>query len=128
MGLKRPAVVVSNSCRVEKARIFSCLTDPSVLARNSLSTPQRPLEIVAMPNDRIELAMQAIEAYLKQHPEAADSIEGIACWWLRGEISVEEVAESLDRLLGKGVIKEWELPDGRTIYVSASRVDAAKKN
>ncbi len=47
--------------------------------------------------------------YLLHHPEAEDTLEGIARWWLeRGRITrtVDEVGESLELLLARGLIQE----------------------
>ena len=46
-------------------------------------------------------AAEAIEAYLAQHPAAADSEQGIAQWWLPAmgmEVPMEVVCEALDWL------------------------------
>lgn len=47
--------------------------------------------------------------YLVSHPNAEDTLEGIARWWLdRGRIerTVDEVGESLELLLARGLIQE----------------------
>lgn len=49
----------------------------------------------------------AIKCYLDAHPNAADSVEGIAHWWLtrqRFEDATEVVEEALERLVAKGEI------------------------
>ncbi len=58
---------------------------------------------------RIRETARAIEQYLLQHPRAADSLEGIAGWWLarqRIENELEVVRAALLRLADEGVIVE----------------------
>ncbi|TPW17771.1 MAG: hypothetical protein FD130_530 [Halothiobacillaceae bacterium] len=56
---------------------------------------------------RVSGVAQEIERYLEAHPEAADSLEGIAMWWvshqrIRAEIAVVQAA--LERLADSGVV------------------------
>lgn len=63
--------------------------------------------------------MAAIEAYLAHHPEAADSAEGIARWWLAGrgiETDTETVTRALQRLVEYGAVRVRSTPDGRRLY------------
>ena len=49
-----------------------------------------------------------IECYLKNHPNAADTIEGITKWWLSGlgiEVSSLLVQQALNYLGSKSVVK-----------------------
>jgi hypothetical protein len=62
---------------------------------------------------------EAICAYLVRHPDAADSEDGIAAWWMPPmglQASVAEVAAALARLCREGRIEQQRLPDGRVIY------------
>lgn len=46
--------------------------------------------------------------YLLRHPQARDSVEGIAQWWLlaqRVEDEVENVKEALDLLIREGLVE-----------------------
>ncbi len=75
-----------------------------------------------MPEQRLGEVMEAIEAYLARHPEAADSAEGIARWWLATgglEASVDEVQRALARLIEFGVVRAERTPDGRSLYRAA---------
>jgi len=57
--------------------------------------------------------------YLGKNPGAEDTLEGITKWWLemkRIEASVEEVANALEVLLQKGLIKIIKVKDGTNIY------------
>jgi len=59
--------------------------------------------------------------YLLKHPEARDSIEGIAEWWVllqRIEDEVDNVKEALDLLIQQGLVEveEGSGASGRRIY------------
>lgn len=50
-------------------------------------------------------------AYLRAHPSAADTLEGIAGWWLerrRVIVSVETVASAVQHLIEIGVVEEFQ--------------------
>ena len=75
------------------------------------------------PNDtqRAQAVASAIKRYLEDHPHAADTIEGVAQWWLRSthrDIPVAVVQQALDYLVSKGIIAEIETW-GRKVYRSA---------
>ena len=76
---------------------------------------------------RITRVTDAIRAYLSRHPDAADSEEGIAAWWMPAmdvETCAAEVAVALEQLHRLGLIERQSLPDGRVIY----RAHAAPPN
>lgn len=63
--------------------------------------------------------MEAIEDYLSQHPDAADSEQGIAKWWVPAmglQASVQEVAAALASLRELDRIERKRMPGGRVIY------------
>jgi Fe2+ or Zn2+ uptake regulation protein len=46
--------------------------------------------------------------YLQKHPDAGDTVEGIARWWLESErvyLSVDAVGEALESLQEKGLLR-----------------------
>ena len=50
----------------------------------------------------------AILAYLAEHPNAMDSLTGIAKWWLerqRVRVSVEALSRAVDRLVARGSLE-----------------------
>ncbi|MDD5319794.1 MAG: hypothetical protein PHD43_04115 [Methylococcales bacterium] len=60
-----------------------------------------------------------IEYYLKKHPNAADTIEGITKWWLPGqgiEVSSLIVQKALNYLGSKSVIKCNANLSGNIVY------------
>ena len=57
--------------------------------------------------------------YMLRHPEAQDTVEGIAEWWLlerRVRRVVEEVKATLIKLVGKDFLVEKRSRDGRIHY------------
>jgi hypothetical protein len=67
-----------------------------------------------------------IEAHLAAHPQAADSVDGVAEWWVarRGVLaSREEVEAALESLVQQGRLRSVRLADGNTLYCSAPRRD-----
>lgn len=70
-----------------------------------------------MRNSR-ELAKQIL-SYLQEHPEAADTLEGIAFWWLhsqRIDETVNSIHQALQQLKAEGVVAEQQVPGGKTLY------------
>jgi Fe2+ or Zn2+ uptake regulation protein len=70
-----------------------------------------------MPND--DTLEQQILEYLETHPQASDTLEGIAQWWLlchRVDSSVVQVKQTLELLKSKGTIHERRLSDGSNLY------------
>jgi len=62
-----------------------------------------------------------IERYLRAHPDAADSVEGITHWWLmrqRYSESVPRVRQALERLVARGVVTRRVLPEGRVVFAA----------
>lgn len=67
---------------------------------------------------------RAIQRYLEQHPNAADSADGIHRWWLVAPFSegpLESVEAALDLLEEQGVVGRTVLDSGRVIYSAARR-------
>jgi len=71
-----------------------------------------------------------IKNYLMAHPNAVDSLEGIAKWWLtrqQYEQAVVKVKKSLDLLVAKGVISKRRITGGKVVYASTQQ-DNGKDN
>ena len=61
---------------------------------------------------RVEAAMAAIRDYLRQHPDASDTAEGIAHWWVHpatGETDPDVVMAALAALEQRGEIAPRQL-------------------
>ena len=65
--------------------------------------------------------------YLLKHPEAGDTLEGIACWWIgrvRIETDVDRVAGVVQTLVSGKFLIERDAGEGRKIYfLNRSRLD-----
>ena len=58
-------------------------------------------------NEELEWLAMEIRDYLDAHPNAADSLEGVAKWWLRRqryEQALEKVRNALDYLVQQGLV------------------------
>ena len=57
--------------------------------------------------------------YLQKHPDAGDTLEGIADWWLeheRVETAVHEISRVLGLLVENGAVRVIRNRSGVTIY------------
>lgn len=69
-----------------------------------------------------EAIERQLSAYLIANPEASDTAEGIARWWLRLElVDAEALATALDRLVEHGILERESGPDGRLCFRKAKR-------
>ena len=69
-----------------------------------------------------------IERYLERHPNAMDTLEGIAKWWIsqqRYEEALRTVHMALDYLVTKKEVSRQILSNGESIY---KRADTKTKN
>lgn len=75
-----------------------------------------------------EAIRAVIVRYLRSHPRACDTVEGIRLWWLAPtgliamRISVEAV---LERMVAEGALRRVQLPDGNRIYGAATSASSA---
>jgi hypothetical protein len=61
----------------------------------------------------------AMMNYLRKHPDAADTLDGIVAWWLplqRFETIKVRVESALAHLVEKGLLNREQLPDGSQLY------------
>jgi hypothetical protein len=65
-----------------------------------------------------EIVAQEITTYLAQHPDAADTEEGILRWWLPPDCpaSIEVVRAALMKLEQEGLIVTDQVIGGRLIH------------
>ena len=64
--------------------------------------------------DRVKTVAREIEHYLEAHPGAADSLEGIASWWvsrqrIRDELEIVQAA--LEQLADTGIVSKGQVDD-----------------
>jgi hypothetical protein len=63
--------------------------------------------------------MDAIEAHLASHPQAADSASGVARWWLGVQgihAEASEVEAALAMLVTRHALRQARLADGTLLY------------
>ena len=60
-----------------------------------------------------------IRGYLREHPSAADTLEGVAVWWLSGSAEggwLENVRRAIEQLVARGEVARKTMIDGTVIY------------
>lgn len=68
---------------------------------------------------KTEQISRMILDYLRRNPDAGDTLEGIVEWWMnvqRIEYSAKEVAETLENLVRKGLIRMYKVGEGAAFY------------
>jgi uncharacterized protein YbaP (TraB family) len=67
----------------------------------------------------VDATIARIRRYLDEHPNAADTLEGIARWWLAGDegyVWLDTVERAMERLSADGIAVRRTLADGTVIY------------
>jgi hypothetical protein len=68
-------------------------------------------------DSEISRAVDVLRRYLPEHPEAADTLEGIAQWWFANEpVKASALQAALERLFQEGVLATRRLPSGETLW------------
>lgn len=73
---------------------------------------------------------EEIARYLSEHPDAADSLDGIRQWWLprlRLQEAIAQIEEALEELVERGVVVRQDMPDGTVVYRRAE-TDVPKRS
>ena len=68
-----------------------------------------------MSPESVEVVEQEILDYLRRHPTAQDTVEGIAEWWLQRR-EQDVVRKALDHLVLMKEVKSFISADGRRHY------------
>lgn len=66
-------------------------------------------------SEQIDSTVQAITAYLRAHPNATDTLQGVRDWWLTDAARswrLDVIQAALDRLVDSGAIEERPIPGG----------------
>jgi len=71
-----------------------------------------------MPNVQTKTLVRDLLMYVQANPNASDSAQGIARWWLdpSKEVDVQVLEDALKFLVDKGVFAERLVADGRRSY------------
>ena len=78
------------------------------------------------PEKQVEIVAREISRYLEEHPNAADSVEGIAEWWLlrqRFDDTVGLVQQAIESLVKQGQVEKVVGHSGKVIYAKSGRKD-----
>jgi Fe2+ or Zn2+ uptake regulation protein len=85
-------------------------------------------------DDDAQAVAAEIVRYLRQHAEAADTVEGVARWWLsrqRYEEAIATVERAMAMLVNRQMVEKHTLPDGTAVYRSGpllARTEASRPN
>lgn len=69
----------------------------------------------------IRALAEEIAAYLRERGQVADTLEGIARWWIlrqRLHEGQRKVEQAMDYLCAQGLVSIRQLPDGAVLYTS----------
>jgi hypothetical protein len=75
---------------------------------------------------KVTMIAEEITRYLLGRPDAADTFDGIARWWLariRIEDATAQVQKALDLLVAGNTVVRTVLPDGNALYRNARRIE-----
>jgi hypothetical protein len=86
-----------------------------------VTTPTTTAEVcnATQSSDATRAAAELIYRYLARNPNASDTVEGVARWWLarqRRYDAVGTVEQALELLVREGVVTVSALPTGGTVY------------
>jgi hypothetical protein len=84
------------------------------------------MDMLSKQQDNPDWLKQQVLGYLLRHPEAQDTVEGIAEWWLlerRVEQALANVTKVLSELVAKDYLMATKAEDGRLYY----RLNRAKE-
>jgi len=74
---------------------------------------------LAVPSEHLNDLELVIARYCAEHPNAADTVDGVRRWWLADPArSLGEIEAALDSLVERGLLDIRRLPDGTAIYRS----------
>jgi hypothetical protein len=66
----------------------------------------------------------AIVRYLRAHRDAADTVDGVARWWLGRQSQRETVEHAMAMLVERRVAERHTLPDGTVVFRRGPRLIA----
>ena len=79
----------------------------------------------------IKALADEIAAYLRGRGQVADTLEGIARWWIMRQRLHEgqrKVAQAMDYLCDQGLVSTRKLPDGVVLYTSSMQTKTFDQN
>lgn len=69
--------------------------------------------------ESVQRISEEIQQYLQDHPNAADTLQGITKWWLANApvpMPVDHVEKALEWLICHQIIAKGSLPDGGAVF------------
>ncbi len=74
-------------------------------------------------DSKTDAVKREIERYVLLHPDAVDTVAGIACSWLETAVpdrDARTVGLALQQLVARGALRVRVLPDGSEVYSAAA--------
>lgn len=68
------------------------------------------------PKDEVHTVVEALRRYMSDNPQACDTPDGIARWWLHARHTAAVVERALESLLQQGLLERMPAADGRVRY------------
>lgn len=90
-------------------------------------TKYRETLVNKLQGSELEDVANAIRRYISSRPNATETVEGVARWWLvrqRYEDSVEIVQQALNYLESSGKVTKLKVPGGKVVYCSPTTLKA----
>jgi hypothetical protein len=78
--------------------------------------------------DDVRGVARAIVRYLSAHPDAADTVRGVARWWLGEGPGLGSVERAMVMLVARGLVERHTLPEGTTVYRAGPRLGSARED
>jgi hypothetical protein len=73
---------------------------------------------------RAEAVATGIARYLSAHPDAADTLEGAARWWITPQPSLDVMASAMTLLESRQIVEKHILPGGTAVFRSGPGLPA----
>jgi hypothetical protein len=70
----------------------------------------------AKTHDEVRAVAAEIVSYLRAHPDAADTVDGAARWWLAEQPDRDTIEEAMTQLVTRGMVEKYTLPDGTVVF------------
>ncbi|HEY5616337.1 MAG TPA: hypothetical protein VIK60_00240 [Vicinamibacterales bacterium] len=81
---------------------------------------QRPAGASTVMSHAAEGEARAVAAeivrYLRAHPDAADTLDGAARWWLPQQPGREVMEQAMEMLVAQNIVERHVLPEGTTVF------------
>jgi hypothetical protein len=75
-------------------------------------------------DDELPAVAAEIVRYLRAHPDAADTVDGVARWWLGRDAERNAIERAMALLVKRRMVEKHTLPEGTTVFRSGPGLTA----